>query len=296
MKKIAVFTTLLIISFMNLKMRMADDTAKLKGEISSSEKSISPGNYPSCIPNPSQSEGGWNGTLNLEYTTQFDCTYNDGTIHETENLAQNLSLNLTVDVIDFGKGMVARIIGVTANGSIDVKYSLRHEETRKEYHKLKTIDCDDSFSATEECLGGLIIQKKIGNDPKAIQEKMQKIIQEGDLNKIVKEVESMNKQDQGGGLEIEVVIQLFAPGTSDVTIREFISSDQEKKDNTWSEKMTIAIPLQVHLEGSMSTGEDGSGTIVASFTGKEDLPNGKPSSFGCPPIISIKNCTLTLSK
>ena len=46
--------------------------------------------------------------------------------------------------------MVARISGIPAIGNIDVKYSLRQEETRKEYHKLKTINCDDSFSASEE--------------------------------------------------------------------------------------------------------------------------------------------------
>lgn len=281
---------------MNFNMRMSDDTAKIKAENSSSEIYVSPGDHPSYIPNPALSAGRWNGTLNLEYTTQFDCIYNDGTIHETENRAQNVSLNITADEIDFGKGMVARISNLSGKGSVDVRITYRQEEKRKEYFRLKTIDSDDSFSANDDCLVGMVIQKKTGNDPKALQEKMQKLIQEGDLNKIVQEVESMNKQDQGGGLEIEVVIQLAAPWTSNVTIREYISSYQEQKDNTWSEEMTIAIPLQVHLKGSMSTGEDGSGSIVASFAGREDLPNGKPSSFGCPPIISLKNCTLTLSR
>lgn len=296
MKKSAIFTSLLIISCMNITMQVSDDINEMMPINNFSDGAIHEVSQPDCTDNTSPVAGVWNGTLKIEYTNQFDCTYNDGTIHETENREQNISLNLKVEEIDFGKGMVARISGITANGNIDVKYSLRQEETRKEYHKLKTINCDDSFSATEECLGGLIIQKKIGNDPKAIQEKMQKLILEGDLNKIVQEVESMNKQDQGGGLEIEVLIQLLAPGSSDVTIREFISSDQERKDNTWSEKMTIALPLQVHLKGNMSTGKDGSGTIVASFAGKEDLPNGKPSSFGCPPVKNLQNCTLTLSK
>lgn len=296
MKKILTLTILVAISLLNLNMRTLNDTSDANVKYKSYEKCVPVNNYSFCTHNSVLKEGGWNGTLNLELTTQVDCTYRDGTIHETESRQQNINLNLSADNIDFGKGMVAKISNLKNNGGVDVKYTFKQEEKRKEYFRLKTMDSDDSFPVNDDCLVGMIIQKKMGNNPQAIQEKLQDLMQKADYNKIMEEVESINKQDKGEGLEIEVVIQTVAPWLVNTTITEVIRSSHEKKDNTYSEDIMLAVPLQVHLKGSMSTGKDGSGTLVASFTGKEDTPNGKPSSFGCPPVISIKKCTLTLTR
>ena len=87
---------------MNITMQVSDDINEMMPINNFSDGAIHEVSQPDCTDNTSPVAGVWNGTLKIEYTNQFDCTYNDGTIHETENREQNISLNLKVEEIDFG--------------------------------------------------------------------------------------------------------------------------------------------------------------------------------------------------
>ena len=76
-----------------------------------------------------------------------------------------------------------------------------------------------------------------------------------------------------------------------------VKSKYEDKNDSRTEEMPFLFkPMEIKLNGTMNLSTDGTGTINAFFSGPEDLPNGKPSSFGCPPIKGYVDCKLTLVK
>ncbi|HOP58936.1 MAG TPA: hypothetical protein PLR52_05905, partial [Bacteroidales bacterium] len=70
MKKLAIFTSLLIISCMNITMRPSSDTPKMSYTENFSDGGIHEVSQPDCTDNTSPVAGVWNGTIKIEYTNQ----------------------------------------------------------------------------------------------------------------------------------------------------------------------------------------------------------------------------------
>jgi len=293
MKKILTLTILVIISLMNITMRPVYNTTEIHPEDNYSESSVFEGHQPHFTHNPPA--GGWNGKLTFEFTRHFHCNYQGGTIDENENREQKIELRLSVEDIVFGKSPVARIVNPSGSGTIDIEYSYRKQEKRKGYYKLETADAGNSLPVSEKCLAVMLIQKKMSESPEAMMKRFEQLAQTNPMQ-LANEVHSMNKPDDKNGFGIDVVIEITGSWPTTVTSRTVVRSDDENKDDSRSEERDIALPMAVKLNGTISMNSDGSGTIIATYTGSEDTPNGKPSSTGCPPYTNIITCTLTLSK
>ncbi len=237
----------------------------------------------------------WNGKLTYQLRHEFKCTHGN-TVNETKNREQFVEMLLSIEKIDFGGSPTARIKNVKGSGNITIRYSFRREETRKEYYGLKTTNADNTFTVNETNLTGMIIQKKMSEDPAAMKKRYEEL-SKSDPGKLMEEIKSMYKGKNEDEFPVEIVLTvngLFPIIAKSETIVK--SKYKDTNDSRADESPFLFIPMQVKLSGRASFNDDGTGTINASYTAPEDLSNGMPSSFGCPPIKGFVDCKLTLSK
>ena len=248
------------------------------------------------------SESGWNGKLSFQFSRQFACTYhggtqNDvGTISQTEELIQNLNMQVSADRIELLGGLIAKIEKLSYSGTIDIKFSFKREEERKEYYKLREDAANNTFSLSEESLAfTMIIQKIMSEDPEAMQKRLEELART-DPTKLAQEVEAMGKKGEKGDIPIEILITIAGAWPSNVSSTLVVNSRYNTQNETSTDERNVSVPMRVRLTGTMNIKPDGTGSIMADFSGPpEQTSNGMPESFGCPPFTNITTCHLTLT-
>jgi hypothetical protein len=226
----------------------------------------------------------WTGKLTMQLEEEFECTYSSGQVHQMETRKQMMELLLAAEKIEIANLPVARIINMKSSGSMDVKYHYLREESKPDYNKVQINRGEDNCPIKlDEGLATIMIQRKMTQDPKELEQKLEALSQDGDMEGLMKMMQEITNPDPANGMEVEVLVSASGPclGTLFTEITE--QSKYKNEHHTSSVEMMLALPFQLKLNGMMTVTPDGAGSIVATFEEGEDTPNGMPSSFGCPP-------------
>ncbi|MCK5538469.1 MAG: hypothetical protein KAI79_16705 [Bacteroidales bacterium] len=238
----------------------------------------------------------WKGTLVFEGSKRFMCKYHaGGQIEENEYTEQKGNLDFAIDQISFiGMSPIAKIGKANGSGSIDITYDSNYERIDKDLYESKRVNAKENFPLTAKNLV-LLIQKKITGDPKQMIKRIQELAKT-DPAKATQELQKMYKVEDESTFDVELLIQIVGHWSGNYNHLYKLESKNENKNESRTVEQLIGAPIAVKVTGTMKVNKDGTATIKASYSGSENLPNGKIASFGCPPMTSLTKFELTLNK
>jgi hypothetical protein len=244
--------------------------------------------------NMSQAE--WTGRLTYEFSTNFNCKHGTARIiEENKHLEQKADLKLTLDKLEFGLMNLGILGNVEGNGQLEAKIDDNREETGKDYHQIKQMYGSHTEPISAKNLI-LTIVGKSDEDPKAMQERWQQMVQ-SDPMAVIREMKKIQEEGQDKIDNMEIVITIMPPDPKKFTATYNIVTDSKDKQTRINETVMMPVrPMSVKINAHLKIHEDGSAELTGGYDNTSEENNGKPSSSGCPPIFVKEKVQFMLFK
>jgi len=244
----------------------------------------------------SMSQAEWSGRLTYELSTNFNCRHGTArVIEENKHQEQNADLKLTLDKLEFGLMNVGIPGNIEGSGQLEASIDDNREETGKDYHQIKQMYGSHTEPISAKNLI-LTIVGKSDEDPKAMQERWQQMVQ-SDPMAVVREMKKIQEEGQNKMDNMEIVITIMPPDPKKFTATYNIATDSKDKQTRINETVMMPVrPMSVKINAHLEIHEDGSGELTGGYDNTREENNGKASSSGCPPIFVKEKVQFMLFK